>query len=43
MRPGNTTTDYGPVAIIFHWLTALIIVGLFALGLWMVELTYYDS
>ncbi|MFO8025472.1 cytochrome b [Thiohalophilus sp.] len=43
MRPGNTTTDYGPVAIIFHWLTALVIVGLFALGLWMVELTYYDS
>jgi cytochrome b561 len=26
-----------------HWLSALVIVGLFALGLWMVELTYYDD
>ncbi|MDZ7661151.1 cytochrome b [Thiohalophilus sp.] len=43
MRLGNTTSGYGPVAIILHWLTALAVIGLFALGLWMVELTYYDS
>lgn len=43
MRLGNTTSHYGPVAIILHWLTALAVIGLFALGLWMVELTYYDS
>lgn len=26
-----------------HWLTALMVVGLFALGLWMRSLSYYDS
>jgi cytochrome b561 len=30
------------VAIILHWLVALTVLGLFGLGLWMVELTYYD-
>lgn len=43
MRLINSTTGYGPVAIVFHWLTAVAVIGLFALGLWMVELTYYDS
>ncbi|TDY00531.1 cytochrome b [Thiohalophilus thiocyanatoxydans] len=43
MRLGNSTTCYGPVAILFHWLTALGVIGLFGLGLWMVELTYYDN
>ncbi len=37
----NTSTAYGFVAILFHWLTAVAVVGLFALGLWMVDLTYY--
>ncbi|TQV84683.1 cytochrome b [Exilibacterium tricleocarpae] len=39
----NTPTAYGSVAIVLHWLTALTVVGLFALGLWMVDLTYYDA
>jgi len=26
-----------------HWVMALIILGMFGLGLWMVELNYYDS
>ena len=39
----NTPSSYGLVAIIFHWLMALTIFGLFGLGLYMVELTYYDS
>ncbi|ART82370.1 cytochrome b [Oceanisphaera profunda] len=26
-----------------HWLTALLIIGLFAVGLWMRSLSYYDS
>lgn len=39
----NTATSYGSVAIIMHWLMALIIFGMFGLGLWMVELNYYDS
>ncbi|MDQ1363828.1 MAG: hypothetical protein QG652_1690 [Pseudomonadota bacterium] len=39
----NTNTSWGWISILFHWLSALIICGLFALGLWMVELTYYDD
>jgi cytochrome b561 len=39
----NTASSYGLVAIILHWLMALTIFGLFGLGLYMVELTYYDS
>ncbi len=39
----NTETAYGWVAIILHWLMAIAIFGLFGLGLYMVELTYYDA
>ncbi|MGO1617204.1 MAG: cytochrome b, partial [Oceanisphaera sp.] len=28
---------------LLHWLTALLVVVLFALGLWMRSLSYYDS
>jgi cytochrome b561 len=38
----NDDQSYGVVAIILHWLVAIVVVGLFALGLWMVDLTYYD-
>jgi cytochrome b561 len=38
----NTQESYGLVAVILHWLVALTVFGMFALGLWMVELTYYD-
>lgn len=38
----NTSDSYGLVAIVLHWVVALTVFGLFALGLWMVELTYYD-
>ncbi len=38
----NTPQRYGWLTVIFHWLTAAVIVGLFALGLWMVELDYYS-
>lgn len=38
----NTDDGYGWVAVVLHWLVAVVVVGLFALGLWMVELTYYD-
>jgi cytochrome b561 len=38
----NTEDSYGLVAVVFHWLIAAAVVGLFALGLWMVDLTYYD-
>ncbi|GEK77317.1 cytochrome b [Pseudoalteromonas atlantica] len=39
----NTPTSYGLIAITLHWLMAFIVFGLFGLGLYMVELTYYDS
>lgn len=38
----NTSTDYGWIAIGLHWLVAVTAIGLFALGLWMVDLDYYD-
>jgi len=38
----NTQNGYGWVAISLHWLVAAAVFGLFGLGLWMVELTYYD-
>lgn len=39
----NTDKSYGLVAIAMHWVMALLIFGLFGLGLYMVELSYYDS
>jgi cytochrome b561 len=42
MRLVNNSHGYGLVAILLHWLVALTIIALFVLGLWMVELDYYD-
>ena len=39
----NTKHYYGWITIAFHWISALTIFGLFGLGYWMVELSYYDS
>ena len=39
----NTSKRYGLVSILIHWLSALIVFGLFALGWWMLTLTYYDQ
>ncbi|WP_448212433.1 cytochrome b [Colwellia sp. MEBiC06753] len=39
----NTTTTYGWLAIFFHWLTALVVIGMFTSGWWMVELNYYSQ
>jgi len=39
----NTETSYGYISIIIHWVMALTIFGLFGLGLYMVELSYYDA
>lgn len=40
----RTTQDHwGWFSIIIHWLTAVTVFGMFGLGLWMVELDYYDS
>ena len=39
----NSETEFGLVALVMHWLMAMLIVGLFGLGLWMVELDYYSE
>ncbi|TXS95949.1 cytochrome b [Parahaliea maris] len=39
----NTSRSYGWIAIALHWLMALAVFGMFGLGLYMVELTYYDA
>ena len=38
----NSEAQWGYLAIGFHWLSVLAVFSLFALGLWMVELSYYD-
>lgn len=38
----NTSSRYGHISILLHWIAALAIYGMFALGLWMVTLGYYD-
>ena len=39
----NNLMGYGWVAITLHWLFALVVTGLFILGVWMTDLTYYDD
>lgn len=39
----NTQRTWGLVSILFHWLSAIAIIGLFILGWWMTGLGYYDS
>lgn len=43
MQIRNTRANYGLVTIVTHWLVALAVFGLFGLGFWMVELSYYDD
>ncbi len=42
-RVKNSKSSYGWAAIVLHWAMALGIFFLFGLGLYMVELTYYDA
>lgn len=42
MQLRDTSDGYGLVSRMFHWLMALAIVVMFALGLWMVGLDYYS-
>ncbi len=43
MKLTNTIKNYGLSAIILHWFMAIIIIGLFFLGEYMVDLDYYDQ
>ncbi|MFY0990426.1 cytochrome b [Halomonas sp. C05BenzN] len=38
----NTRSGWGIVSIIFHWLGAVAVIGLFGLGWWMTGLGYFD-
>lgn len=39
----NTETRWGWISIVLHWGVAVVVFGLFGLGLWMTELGYYDA
>lgn len=39
----NTSSRYGIISISLHWLVAIGVFSLFALGFWMVDLNYYSS
>jgi len=39
----NNANGWGWTSIAVHWVTAFAIIALFVLGLWMVDLTYYDD
>jgi cytochrome b561 len=39
----NTKQHYGWLTILLHWSSVLLVIFLFALGYWMVDLGYYDS
>ena len=39
----NTLDRFGLVTILLHWLMAIAVIGLFGLGWYMVDLTYYDA
>ena len=43
MQWRNSTSHYGLVSILMHWLVALAVFGLFGLGYWMVGLDYYSG
>lgn len=39
----NTSQTFGWVSIVLHWGVALTVFGMFGVGLYMVDLSYYDS
>ncbi|MDM8567477.1 cytochrome b [Candidatus Halobeggiatoa sp. HSG11] len=43
MNIKNTQASYGIITILLHWVMAIIIIGLFFLGEYMVDLDYYDQ
>ncbi|KAF1068322.1 MAG: Cytochrome b561 [Pseudomonas citronellolis] len=43
MQWRNSLSRYGLVSIFLHWASALVVFGLFGLGLWMRTLDYYDG
>lgn len=43
MQWHNSSERYGLLSIVLHWLVAIAVFGLFALGYWMVGLDYYSG
>lgn len=43
MQWRNSSNRYGLVSVAIHWLVAVAVFALFALGLWMTDLTYYSE
>lgn len=43
MQWRNSSNRYGLVSVVIHWLVAVAVFALFALGLWMTDLTYYSE
>lgn len=43
MKLKNSADGFGLIAILLHWLMALVIVALFVVGTYMVDLDYYDN
>ncbi|NMT65475.1 cytochrome b [Marinobacter orientalis] len=43
MQVRNTPDRFGVVTIGIHWLVTVAVFGLFGLGYWMVDLSYYDD
>lgn len=43
MQLRNSSNRYGLVSVVLHWLVALAVFALFALGLWMTDLSYYSQ
>lgn len=39
----NTANSWGFISIFIHWITALTVISLFILGLWMTGLDYYND
>ncbi len=39
----NSQSHYGIVSVVVHWLVAVAVFGLFAVGFWMVDLSYYSQ
>jgi cytochrome b561 len=39
----NSSTRYGLLSILLHWVMAVCVFGMFGLGFWMVDLDYYSS
>jgi len=42
MQLKNSAERYGAISVLLHWGVALVVFGLFGVGLWMVGLDYYN-